>query len=367
MLFKRFILLIIIFFYAFSCFGQIGGSKTNGLSIEIDYGYGFMMPHHKMIEYFVEDHIQTVDIKFNQATYGEKYWNQLYRYPHYGLGFYRSNLGNDEVYGMANALYAYIKVPFWGNLESSNLSWQIGFGGSYLTKHFDINENPQNLAIGTNLNIYIDLSIQSQIPLSKRINLTNNVRFSHFSNGKVKSPNKGLNIISGSIGLLYHLNEPPGKYHLELPKIENKNEYSIIYAGGIKTKSRYEPGYFYASSFMLNYHHNYSLKRRWSLGADLFYDETKRQYPDKTQNANMVNPNLYQAGLHVGHEMVLGDLAMIINLGGYIYVPVKEDAPIYSRIGLRYRFAEKYIANITLKSHWAIASYIEWGIGYTFK
>jgi len=366
MLFKRYILLFIIYIFAFSCLAQKSDFKNSGLGVEIDYGYGFVMPHHKMIEYFVEDHIQTLDIRLNKTTHGEKYWNQLFRYPHYGIGFYRANLGNNEVYGFANALYSYLKVPLLGSWETTNLSWQIGFGASYLTQCFDIEDNSQNLAIGSHVNIYVDLSLQSQIPITDKLSLNNNLRFTHFSNGKVKSPNKGLNIISGSIGLLYHFNTPTKKYQLELPEMENKNEYSIIYAGGIKTKSRYDPGSFYASSLMLDYYHNYSLKRRWLLGTDLFYDETKKEYSHKKQKSNMANINLYQVGLHVGHEMVMGDLALTINLGGYVYAPVKEDAPIYSRIGLRYRFAEKYMANLTLKSHWAIASYIEWGVGYVF-
>lgn len=365
--FKRFIILIIIFFNGFSSYAQIFQKEISGLGAEIDYGYGFIMPHHKSIEYFVEDPIQTFDIKLNYASYGTKYWNQLFKYPHYGLGFYRANLGNRDVYGYANALYSYVKVPVFGQWETINLSWQIGFGASYLTQHFDIKENPQNLAIGSNLNIYVDLSLQSQIRLSKQMNLTNNVRFTHFSNGKVKSPNKGLNVISGSVGLLYHFNEPIEKYQLKLPEIKNKNEYTVIYAGGIKTKTRYEPGYYYASSLIINYYRNYSLKRRWGLGTDLFYDETKRQFSDKNQKSNIINSDLYQVGLHVGHEMVMGNMALTINVGGYLYAPVEEEAPIYSRIGLRYRFAEKYIANLTLKSHWAIASYIEWGIGYVFN
>lgn len=366
MLCKRLIFLIIIFSNTFSCFSQLFNSEIPGLGLEIDYGYGLVMPHHKSIEYFIEDHIQTLDIKINNASYGKKYWNQLFRYPAYGIGFYRANLGNDDVYGFVNALYSYVKVPVLGNSEKANLNWQFGFGASYLTKHFDIEENPQNLAIGSNLNIYVDLSLQANIPLSEKFILTNNIRFTHFSNGKVKSPNKGLNVISGSVGLLYQFKNQPEKIVLELPEIENKNEYSVIYAGGIKTKSRYEAGYYYASSLILDYYNNYSHKGRWGFGTDLFYDETKRQFSDKNQKPNLVNSDLYQVGLHAGHEMVMGNFALIFYVGGYIYAPVEEEAPIYSRTGLRYRFSDKFIANLTLKSHWAIASYIEWGIGYAF-
>ncbi|MCK5170825.1 MAG: TonB-dependent receptor [Bacteroidales bacterium] len=364
---KRFIIIFIAFAFPFFVKGQLSESIKKGLYLETDFGYGFIMPHHKSIEYFVEDHIRTFDLKVTKATYGNKYWNQLFRYPYYGIGFYRSNLGNNDVYGYVNALYSYIKVPIIGASNRANLSWQFAFGASYITNYFDIEDNPQNLAIASHLNMFIDFSLQSTIPLSKQLSLTNGVRFTHVSNGKVKSPNKGLNVISGSVGLLYQLNDKPERIQLELPQIENKNEYTIVYAVGVKTKSRYEPDYYFASSLILDYNRNYSLKGKWELGTDIFFDGTNRQYSQNTDKADIINSDLYQLGLHAGHEWVIGHLALVINIGGYIYAPVEVLAPIYSRIGLRYRINDKFITNFTLKSHWAKASFLEWGIGYVFN
>lgn len=364
MLVKRYIVLFIVFLFPFFSKGQSSENITKGLGIETDAGYGFIMPHHRSIEYVLEDHIRTFDLKLTKSTYGNKYWNQLYKYPYYGIGFYRSNLGNDDVYGYVNAIYSYVKVPFIGNSDKANVSWQIAFGGSYITKCFDIESNPMNLAIGSHLNIYIDFSLQSRIPLSKQFSLTNGVRFTHVSNGKIKSPNKGLNIISGSIGLLYEFNDIPERKNIDLPQIDGKEEYTIIYAAGVKTISRYASGYYYASSLIFDYNRKYSLKGRWGLGADVFFDETNRQYSNNLDKADLVNSDLYQVGLHVGHDLVMGKLALTINLGGYIYAPVEVEAPIYSRIGLRYRINNHFILNYTLKAHWAMASYIEWGIGY---
>ncbi len=366
MFLKRLITLFIVIELPFLVFGQFSSVFKNGVGIETDFGYGFIMPHHKSIEYTLEDHIKTFDVKLSFPTYGNKYWNELYRYPYYGIGFYRSNLGNNDVYGYVNALYSYVKAPVFGNSNKANLSWQIAFGASYITDYFDIEDNPQNLAIGSNLNIYIDFSLQSRIPLSKKISLMNSVRFTHVSNGKVKSPNKGLNIVSGSVGLLYQFTKTPERVNIEPAEINNRNEYSLIYAGGIKTKSRYQPGYYYASSIIFDFNHNYSLKGRWSVGSDIFFDGTNRQFSDKTDQADIINSDLYQVGLHAGHDLIMGDLALVINLGGYIYAPVEVIAPIYSRIGLRYRIKNKFIINYTLKSHWAKASFIEWGIGYVF-
>ncbi|PLX23421.1 MAG: hypothetical protein C0597_01055 [Marinilabiliales bacterium] len=364
---KRFIIFFIALVLPFLSKSQFTRIADKGIGFEVDYGYGFIMPHHQSIEYMLEDHIQTFDFKLTFPTYGNKYWNDLYRYPYYGFGFYRLNLGNDEVFGKVNALYSYVKVPFIGDSDKANLSWQIAFGASYISDHFDIDENPQNLAIGSNLNIYVDFSLQSRIPLSKQFSLMNSVRFTHVSNGKVKSPNKGLNILSGSLGIYYQFKETPERVILETQTIPNKNEYLVVYAGAIKSKTRYEPGYYYASSLVFDFNRNYSFKGRWGAGVDIFFDETNDQFSDNTEKANIVNSELYQIGLHAGHDLVMGQLSLVFNVGAYIYAPVYVDAPIYSRVGLRYRIKDKFIINYTLKSHWAMASYIEWGIGYVFN
>ncbi|MDA3953663.1 MAG: acyloxyacyl hydrolase [Bacteroidales bacterium] len=367
MLVKRFIVIIIAFIFPFFINGQSSESIKKGLGIETNLGYGFIMPHHKSIEYLLEDHVSTFDIKLTKLTFGNKYWNQLFRYPYYGVGFYRSNLGNDDVFGYANALYVFAKAPIIGASNKAHLSWQFAFGASYLTKHFDIIDNPQNLAIASHLNMFLDFSLQSSIPLSKKLLLTNGVRFTHFSNGKVESPNKGLNAVSGSVGILYHINERPKPILTELPQIKNRDEYTVIYAGGIKTLSHYESGYFYASSLIFDYNRNYSLKRRWSIGTDIFFDATNIQYSTNTEKADIINTDLYQIGIHAGHEMIMDQLSLVINIGGYIYAPVEVLAPIYSRIGLRYRINNKIITNFTLKSHYAKASFLEWGIGYVLN
>lgn len=366
MFLKRLFISFIVLALPFFVMGQYSETFKNGFGIETDVGYGFIMPHHKSIEYTIEDHIRTFDVRLIKATYGTKYWNQLYRYPYYGIGYYRSNLGNNNVYGYVNALYSYVRVPIIGSSDKANLSWQFSFGGSYITKCFDIEENPQNLAIGSNLNIYIDFSLQSKIPLTKQISLNNGVRFTHVSNGKVKSPNKGLNAISASIGLIYQFNETPERKQIILPSIDDKNEFTLVFAGGIKTISHYETGYYFASSLMADYNRKYSLKGRWGLGTDIFFDGTNRQFSNKTEKADIVNSDLYQIGLHAGHDLVMGDLALVFNVGAYVYAPVEVLAPIYSRIGLRYRVKKNFITNLTLKSHWASASYIEWGVGYIF-
>lgn len=364
---KRIFILFIVISSSYLANSQETKSLIKGLHIETNYGYGFVMPHHKSIEYFLEDHIQTFDITISKATFGNKYWNQLYRYPYYGIGFYRSNLGNKDVFGNANALYMFLKGPFWGSSNKINIGYQMSFGASYLTERFDIDKNYENLAIGSHINVFIGLSIQSSIPLSERLAITNSARITHFSNGGVKQPNKGLNIFTGTIGLIYQLSSStPERVIKELPKIDDKNEYSIVYAVGIKRISRYESDKQFASSLAIDFNRNYSTKGRWCIGLDLFFDQSNKEYSTNLDKVDALNSDLYQIGVHAGHDLVMGKFSIVMNLGGYIYAPVETLAPIYTRTGLRYRINNKIITNITLKSHWAKASFIEWGVGYVF-
>jgi len=364
---KRFFILFIAICSSYLVFSQEINSLSKGLHIETSYGYGFVMPHHKSIEYFLEDHIQTFDIIVSKATYGTKYWNQLYSYPYYGLGFNRSNLGNKNVFGYANALYMFIKGPFWGASNKINIGYQMSFGAAYLTKCFDIDENYENLAIASHINVFIGLAIQSSIPLSDRLAITNSARVTHFSNGAIKQPNKGLNIFTGTIGLIYQLNPyTPERIIKELPQLDDKNEYSIVYAAGVKRISRYENEKQFASSLAIDFNRNYSTKGRWCAGIDLFFDQSNKELSTNLDKPDALNTDLYQVGIHAGHDLVLGKFSIVINLGGYIYAPVETLAPIYTRTGFRYRINNKIITNLTLKSHWAKANLIEWGVGYVF-
>ena len=363
---KRKIVFIIALIFPLAGLGQQIINLSENTYLEADYGYGFLMPHHSSISYLLEDHIQTFDIKFVKYTSGKKYWNQLYRYPDYGLAYYRSNLGNNDVFGYANALYGFAKIPFYRFTNGSTINYQIGVGAAYITNHFDINSNYKNLAIGTHLNIYIDFSLNSYIALTKKIGITNNIRFTHASNGNVQSPNYGLNILSASLGVAYQFNSD---YHtkemIDLPEIESKNNFLITLSGGAKSINHYTSGTYFASSLVMDYNHRYSLKGAWGVGTDVFFDATNRQFSENKDKNDIINSDLYQVGIHVLHDAIMNKMTFTVQLGVYLYTPVETEAFFYTRTGLRYALSDKWNISMTLKSHYAIASFIEWGVGYT--
>jgi len=60
------------------------------------------------------------------------------------------------------------------------------------------------------------------------------------------------------------------------------------------------------------------------------------------------------------------DLSVIMHLGTYAFNKYKDGKKIlvYSKLGVRYTFAERYFANIVLKTHTTTADYIEFGLGF---
>ena len=54
-------------------------------------------------------------------------------------------------------------------------------------------------------------------------------------------------------------------------------------------------------------------------------------------------------------------------MGVYIKDKYQPEDYFYHRVGMRYYFKNGLNAQVVLKSHWARADYVEWGLGYTFK
>jgi hypothetical protein len=62
--------------------------------------------------------------------------------------------------------------------------------------------------------------------------------------------------------------------------------------------------------------------------------------------------------------MIFGDVSFTIQWGYYLFVRWNDDGDFYHRFGLKYYFNDHFIANLTIKTHFSKADFIEWGIGY---
>jgi signal transduction histidine kinase len=86
-----------------------------------------------------------------------------------------------------------------------------------------------------------------------------------------------------------------------------------------------------------------------------------REYIPKTQWT------IFQIGAYTSYILPLDRLRFIVGMGVYLKDRYDMDNEIYHRVGMRYECENGLLFNLVLKTHWAKADYVEYGVGYTFK
>jgi hypothetical protein len=77
--------------------------------------------------------------------------------------------------------------------------------------------------------------------------------------------------------------------------------------------------------------------------------------------------DILQLGVFAGYLLPLDQFHFVFGMGAYIKDKYQPEDPVYHRVGMRYYFKNGLNAQLQLKTHWARADYVEWGVGYTFN
>jgi len=340
-------------------------SQPTSYYIDAKSLYGFIIPQHDFIDYLIQKHVTAWEMDISKTGIQNQYWDSIFHFPRIGIGYHYLDFGNKEMLGTANSLFAFCNMPF---IHTSNdrffLSWQIGLGIAYLNKVFDMNTNYDDLAISAHWNAHINLGINSTFKITDRIELTLGIRGMHYSNGKLKSPNYGLNVMTANVGLSYRFTGKQKKINPTVPAPLKKYNTEIIYSAGMTTISAYEKGNFFISSLCADLIKPVTNKHSFGAGFDVFYNHS---LPEELMigGANHVTSidNFY-SGIHLMYEITYYRIIMTIQIGSYLYSRYYGLFTPYDRVGLKYKITPHLIGNLTLKTHWAVAEYIEWGIGY---
>ena len=105
------------------------------------------------------------------------------------------------------------------------------------------------------------------------------------------------------------------------------------------------------------------------MGTELFLTNSFKNliqyktiaYPEENISANTDYKRL---GVFVGHELFVNKISLEAQVGIYVYDPLKNNIPIYDRVGLKYYVNKNIFAGFTIKTHLFLAEAMEFGIGY---
>lgn len=309
----------------------------------------------------------SIDFRGGYQSIGKNIYDGLYRYPEWGVGYFGVKLYNDTLFGIPNAVFAYIDVPFnkWDPNRKWSFSYSIAGGLSYNFRPNNPETNPLNTLIGSYKNVYIDLGFYANYKLSKTIDAKMGLSFVHFSNGASTLPNMGMNLLGPKIILQHHVvRERPEVYvREEIPEWEKRHGIFIYQAFGSKQLEDHGTSYLNTTT-SLAYKYWFMYKGQAVAQLDAFYDGSNNNR-NEVPEADRDNPaNLWSVGIFIGYEAIYNRWSFISGWGHYIWRNYEYSNPNYQRFGVRYRVYEGLVFGVGLKARTFAADYIEWSVAY---
>ena len=362
--------------------------KANSLAISAAYQNGYIFPTNDFIrgvnlERDTIDSFQAFAFKFTKQTLGDKLWEQIYKYPEYGLGVYLAEFDNPKEIGLPLAIFGYYTAPFhrWERLA---FNYELGLGFAFNWNNYSI-INIYNNAIGSKNTVYIDLGLKAEYQLTKDFFLDVGFSLTHFSNGRLKAPNYGINTVAPKVSLKYNLNSNEFNFKEDvIPKYECNNEFyistfygmkNIIYDSlNIELSEKFEGESFDVVGISVMYNRQISYKSKIGLGIASSYDGSVNTQVAIDDGEIEIEEGPFkdniQLSIFPSYELVVNKVSVVIQPGFYVYrKKIKnQSSTFYQRIGLKYNFYNDFYIGLNLRAYdFYISDFIEWNIGYSFK
>ena len=345
-------------------------NKTNQKFIEVKYHYGkFARKTNYDVQSIVDNPYNAINIRAGIQSSGiHKEWDQIYGYPIYGLGFYKVWFYGDEL-GSPQAIYMFLKPPIIRG-KKLTWNWEISAGVSFGFNKYDPVTNNKQKVIGSNVNSYFNLGTGISYIVSKHLDVSLTLDLTHFSNGAVRTPNIGVNLMGISPSIIYNFNNKNfsrNKFKKkELSEFKRSSNLQILAVGGGKTTTNaiYDGPTYFAGSLSLDYAFKYCRVAKIGLGLDGFYESALRKYP----KPGIENPNfsdLSYLGIHLANHIMIYKFRVMLQIGTYLTTNVNKKGNTYIIVSLDYYATKNLFFSYHLKTrNGTVADFIGLGIGY---
>jgi hypothetical protein len=327
---------------------------------------GFIWAHRDNMSHLVKGHPVFMELSVTKDATGTQEWEHLHLFPETGISAIFIDFANKDQLGHALTVFPHIALPLRKS-EKFKLNIRLGMGIAYLTKKFERVDNRKNTAIASNLNATASFQLENYFHLSKRLQLRTGIALTHFSNGSFKKPNLGINMFTANTGFTYALRDPQTRPIRIKPRKPFK-DYDIMVLGTAGLKSFDVLGEQYpVYTIRFSGEKSVSPKSAFAAGVDFVYNPAIRDIKPYYHGTEVQsNTELIQPGVHLGYLFNIDKLSFYLHKGLYAANMEKNMGRFYHRIGCRYRFNNRLVANFSLKSHYGIADHFEYGIGYSF-
>ncbi|MDR1725266.1 MAG: acyloxyacyl hydrolase [Bacteroidales bacterium] len=328
-------------------------------------------------------------IRYEIQTNGSKPWHSFYDYPSFGIGIDVIDFSDKGLLKTPVAAYSFLSMSYWKNKKFDlRGEFSLGIAGNW--NYFDEKNNIENTAIGSALTCYFDYGFHLYYKVVPNIDMSLGISMTHFSNGALKKPNRGINIISPRLAVKGTLKNYKEKINLsnESQYFDTINTFSFSCPVFVGIFGDYYRAYnygindsLYRKQFIVfgispTIHYNFNIKHSVGLGFDAAYFDMAGKYL-AVENGEIVLcyesnwKKRFNAGVFISYEWRMFNFILTVEPCLYLY---KHDVKIeysffyvpifYQRIGFQYLFSKNFFAGLKLRAYrFSIAHFIEWNLG----
>ena len=328
---------------------------------------GFILRHHEYLGHLINARPSGFELSVLQQTNGKKNWEANYGYPEiaYNLSYY--DLKNDAQLGKVVAISAGMgfhllqQPPF-----KSDFQFYFGIGLAYSNNPYNQDTNNLNNVISTPITYNGNLKLSYYHSIGSKLRLGGGLKLTHFSNGSFRLPNNGLNMITANLMARYRISTSVDDFKklIEPEAFDRRIKYGAVFRVGFAESTPIGSGVKPAYAVSLMTQKRVSRKSLLELGLELYANKAIESEIANAFDEEIIGTDYRRVGLMVGHELVINKLTVITQLGYYLYKPYSPNEKLYQRFGFAYYFMDNLYGNITLKTHFAVAEVIEYGIGF---
>ncbi len=346
-------------------------SQENGCNyFDAQFFRGNIYKHRNDIAHLISGHPDGILLSYNWKTNGSEEWHQVYNYPNYGISYQYIDFKNHYL-GVNHAIGAHYNFYFFNRQLLFRISQGIGITSS----PYDKVTNNKNNAFGTKVmdNTYFLVQYKKE-NIIENLGVQAGFMLTHFSNGRIKAPNNGINTFALTLGLNYGWRE---KQEIKLDSLPipasyaERIKYNIAFRTGVSEGPVPHLGQRQFYHFGAYADKRIGRKSALQIGADLFFSRYLQDYiryvsvafPKEHELYANPNTDYKRVGLFVGHELFINKLSIETQFGYYVYKPFDYEGDVYQRFVLKYYLNPWLFSGIGLKTHFEKAEAIEATLG----
>lgn len=335
--------------------------KNDQIIIGLKAHYGSIFIHTPSVKNVAGSKPYGAEIEFSRQPTDTLSFNNCNCFPRNGIAI--SYFDFDTHILGHGAMLSYFLEPSYKINDNLQFNLRGAAGLTYVSNPYNVIKNPENKNYTTHINPYLQAGISLSYNLNKKFRMLLMSNFQHFSNGAFKEPNRGVNWITGSAGLLYFAqNSFLPKYHSVSSKLiinkKLKADAGILfvpmqgYNSKIMAQSKFIGGTFVQAT------KQYGRVSALTGGIEVYYNKIEKQTGEESR---------WIAGLHAGHAFLFGRVTFSQQIGYNIYNQTPgTNNKYYLRYGLLYRITNHLLAGINLKAHADNADFTDFRIMYRF-